>query len=155
MKICVICQKSIYFCDPSCNGTFQVWNRAPWVQPYAFYFYCYEFEYITKHNKKISRIIILNLTTMMKMPEWFELIFILCFFWIWAALVEMWMIWWTLVIFLLYMYNEHFQYPPNVNTSTFPSGSAIGPSPFRVEGPRNSYEAQGTSSANTIIIQKI
>jgi hypothetical protein len=53
------------------------------------------------------------------------------------------------------MYNEHFQYPPNVNTSTFPSGSAIGPSPFRVEGPRNSYEAQGTSSANTIIIQKI
>lgn len=53
------------------------------------------------------------------------------------------------------MYNEHFQYAPNVNTSTFPLGSATGPSPFRVEGPRTTYDLPGSSSTNTLIVQKI
>lgn len=53
------------------------------------------------------------------------------------------------------MYNEHFQHPPNVNTSTFPSGSVTGPSPFRVEGPRIAEDLPGSSSTNSLIIQKI
>ena len=53
------------------------------------------------------------------------------------------------------MSNEHFQYPQYVNTSTYPSASLSGPTPFRTEVPKTSFEPSGLPSSNNLIIQKI
>ncbi len=53
------------------------------------------------------------------------------------------------------MSNEHFQYPQYVNTSTYPSASLSGPTPFRTDVPKTSFEPSGLPSSNNLIIQKI